>query len=432
MIDQDEPDQDVREWRADTLRVAFVGEVDHGKSTLLGRILLDAGAMTPDRLNAPVLDGGLAFLLDGLAEERNGLFTLDTAQAVIEQDGRRLTLIDVPGHLELLKNMVTGASTADVGVVVVDCEQGIVPQTKRHMRILELLGVTTCVCAATKMDLVDYRSNVYDDLAATMAAVAAECGIQLVATVPVSAIDGTNITAPIPPGHPLSWYAGSHLVETLHAQGQRRAELARLRFAVQTVLNRGGSPLVVGRIESGLLRPGRELVDPRTGATCQVTSIERFGEPPLAVAGPGDSVGLRIDGTPPPSGAILAPGDEPLSLGDLWYARVLNVADRDLAGGERCEVRFASASVNGHIEGIDQRWESSTFEPCPDGQVIGFSEIAAIRIRLAEPVAADSLVDCPPVGRFMLCDAAGEAVGLGVIDRVAGGAPVTAEARVPR
>ena len=411
---------------ANTLRVAFVGEVDHGKSTLLGRLLYDTGAITPDRLVTPIEKGGLAFLLDGLTEEQQDLFTLDTAQAVLQVGQRRYVLIDVPGHVALLKNMVTGASQAEVGVVVVDCTERAAEQTRRHLRVLELLGVTTCVCAVTKMDLAGFSESRFRAVADEIAQTAASCGLDVSAAVPVSSVVGVNITGPAAAEMP--WYEGSSLLGTLHELAARRAESAPLRFAVQAVVGSASQRRVLGRVESGSLRRGQPLVHSSGAVNCTVRRIERFGEQPLEVAHAADSVGVIVSGIEPSPGALLAPPTEPLTWGTLWHARVLNTGEASFGAGDECSLHHCNAVLTGRIAQVERRWSSAnlgaigtTTQPDPGGADSGqvrFSEIASVQIRLDAPAGADSARTCAPVGRFMLCDVAGTALGLGIIDRI--------------
>ncbi len=398
---------------APTLRVAFVGEVDHGKSTLLGRLLYDTGAITPDRLGTSIGDGGLAFLLDGLVEEQADLFTLDTAQAVLETGGRRYVLIDVPGHLELLKNMVTGASHAEVGVVVVDCLERAAEQTARHMRVLAMMGVRVCVATVTKMDLIGYERRAFQEVADEVAGLADGCGIELAAVVPVSALGGLNVTGAVAPEIP--WYDGEALLETLAGLEVRPAGEGPLRLQVQGV----SAGRVLGRVLSGVAKPGQRLTDGLDPGTWILGGIERFGEPPLDEAVMGDCVGLLLDGEPPSPGALLTLEDQPPSWGSRWEARVLCTAEAGFAEGDRCVVRHAGASLAGTVALVDRRWSSADPETAGGGGArVAFSETAALRIDLDRPAAADTVRDCLPLGRFMLCDDGGHAVGLGVVDGI--------------
>ncbi|MEV1156001.1 GTP-binding protein [Micromonospora chokoriensis] len=398
-----------------TLRVAFVGEVDHGKSTLLGRLLYDTGTITPDRLGTDIADGGLAFLLDGLSEERDELFTLDTAQAVMETATRQLVLIDVPGHVELLKNMVTGASRADLGVVVVDAVTGATDQTRRHLRVLDLLGIATVVLAVTKVDTIGYAEARFREVESQFAEMCAECGLRVAAAVPVSAIEGSNVVTA--DSTRLPWYQGESLLATLLGFEASCARSALVRFVVQAVVGRHGPRRVAGRVESGVLRPGTVLTDP-DGTVYAVRRVERYGEGPLTEAVEGDSVGLTLDGPEPRPGTILAPADQAPRAGRLWHTRILVTAEgAALTDGMPCTVRYASTSTTGHVAHVDRRWDSATLAAAPPGAV-GFTEFADVRLRFDRPVPADPVGDCAPLGRFMLCAADGRALALGVVGRV--------------
>ncbi|WP_405554651.1 GTP-binding protein [Streptomyces canus] len=400
----------------DTLRIAFVGAVDHGKSTLLGRLLYDLGAISEDRLQTSIEDGGLAFLLDGLSEERAHLFTLDTAQAVVDTPARRYVFIDVPGHVELLKNMVTGASRADLGVVVLAADVAkAVEQTRRHLRVLELLGVTTVVCAVTKMDMAGYDSEVFGAIAAHVAELAAECGLELAAAVPVSAVEGRNITSG--PTAELSWYEGSCLMGTLDGLSVRRGTSALPRFVVQAMVGGPGGRRAAGRVESGTIRLGQVLTD-GTGPGWTVRAIERFGEPALAEARAGDSVGLDLDGAEAAPGTVLAPPDQQPARGRIWRTRVLSTAAAPIVEGAPCTVRYAVTAVAARVEHIGRRWNSATMAELGRSEAVRNTEFAEVRLALLSPAAADDIRSCAPLGRFMLCDDQGRALALGVIDHV--------------
>ncbi|GAA3966836.1 GTP-binding protein [Actinomadura viridis] len=402
-----------------TFNVAFVGEVDHGKSTLLGRLLYDTGALPADRLDLDPEAGGLAFLLDGLSEEREGLFTLDTTRAVLETPSCRFVLIDVPGHGELLKNMVSGASRADAGVVVVDVHEQVAAQTRRHLRVLELLGVRSVLCAVTKMDLAGYDPDAFERVAAQVAGLAAECGLEPAGAVPVGSLRGDNVAAPANgPGGPMPWYTGRTLFEAMDALAVRQSRVEPPRFVVGGVLEAGGVRRVVGRVESGTVRPGQELRISPGGGRCAIELIERFGEPPLERARTGDDVGLRISGDQPAQGSVLAPPDDPPRVGRVWRARVLNTGSTPFAPGRPCLVRTVGGGFAGRLEAVHRRWETAGMTPLEDGRPVGFSELAEVRIRLAAPVAAEEARHCPPLGRFMFCDADGTALGPGVIDHI--------------
>ncbi|WP_078891582.1 GTP-binding protein [Streptomyces sp. NRRL S-350] len=395
----------------DTLRVAFVGEVDHGKSTLLGRLLLDTESVTADRLEVPVEKGGLAFLLDGLTEERADLFTLDTASAVVETGRRRYVLIDVPGHAELLVNMATGASRAEAAVIVVDCRERAAEQTRRHMRVLALLGVTAVVCAVTKMDLVDWAEAEFRAAVGQVAALADEIGLTLVTAVPVSAMAGDNVTTPT--AH-LSWYTGRPLLDTLAELTPWGDGGAPLRVEAQDAV--GGR--VLARVLSGELRAGDVLVAPGEEART-VLRIERFGEPPQESAAAGDNIGLVLSGPPCAPGTVLAPADRRPLRGDRWRVRVLCTTEEGFAEGTRCMLRRAGADLTATIARVERHWDSA--RPAPEASDRGpvrFNEVAELTVVLDRAADGDDVRVCAPLGRFMLTDGATRILGLGIVDAI--------------
>lgn len=402
----------------DTLRVAFVGEVDHGKSTLLGRLLLDTGSITADRLDMPVEQGGLAFLLDGLTEERADLFTLDTASAVAETGSRRYVLIDVPGHAGLLANMATGASRAEVAVIVVDCRERAAEQTRRHMRVLALLGVTAVVCAITKMDLVDWAEAEYRAAVKQVAALADEIGLTLVSAVPVSALSGDNVTTATTR---LPWYDRRPLLGTLAELLPWGVGGVPLRIEVQDVIG----DRVLARVLSGELRAGDRLVAPGEEART-VVRIERFGEPPQESAVAGDNIGLTLSGPKCVPGTVLAPADRRPARGDRWRVRVLCTAEAGFAEGDRCVLRRAGADLTGTVARVERHWNSA--QPAPDvaepdvsdREQVRFNEVAELTVALDRPADGDAVRVCAPMGRFMLTDGATGILGLGIVDAIDG------------
>lgn len=323
---------EVSECQSPATRVAFCGHVDHGKSTLLGRILLDTGAMSPDRLEAPPGEGGLAFLVDGLAEERDGLFTLDTAQLSVNYDGRRFTFIDLPGHAKLMKNMMTGATQADAVTVVVDvCEQ-LPAATIHQLELLALIGIDTCVLAVTKMDTVDNSEAAYLAVVRQMQAQAARHGFTITSAVPVAPLDGRNITRTSPSGP--AWYDGPSLMEALAELVPRDNSTLPTRFLVQgTIGNR-----TLGKVLSGSIRPGDALVSGEGSIMC-ISAVERYGEPPLEAAVAGQSVALVHDYEPPANGTVWGASPESQISARRWRATLVGFTEEGLRDGANYELR---------------------------------------------------------------------------------------------
>jgi bifunctional enzyme CysN/CysC len=388
-----------------TIKVTLLGDVDHGKSTLVGRLLKQLSAV---HHALPTAD--LAFAMDGLSEERDGLFTLDTAQTTLELHDRRVVLIDVPGHFELLKNMMSGASQADAALLVIDVEQGLGAQTRRHLSLLELLGIRSCVAACNKMDAVAYGAEAFQRIVADLSETTRRLGLDMEAVVPVSALVGDNIVSR---SAATTWYSGPTLVEALAALGRRTARDHAVRFAIQDVYDRNG-PVYAGRVEAGELRPDSYRLFP-SGASCRVVAIERYGEPPLMSAGAGDCIGVRLDEERDAgAGAVLAAGLLP-TASERLEATIVHIGTDPLRPNELLSYRSSNDEVACRIVSIASRRSTETLEELgvAPGE-IAFAELANVEIALARPTVVDRFADVPTLGRFVLCRG-GELAAAGIV-----------------
>ena len=284
----------------DTLRLATAGSVDDGKSTLIGRLLYDSKSILADQLEhiaevSHARNGNghldLALLTDGLRAEREQGITIDVAHRYFATPRRRFILADTPGHEQYTRNMVTGASTAEVAIVLVDARHGVVEQTRRHAAVAGLLRVGHVVLAVNKMDLVDWSEEVFDRIVADFDCFASKIGLGAVTPLPLSALHGDNV---VEPSERLAWYAGPPLLEHLETVELPAGEPGELRFPVQWVL-RGEERAYAGRIAGGELRPGDEVVAlPERRARNGSTAVETLDGPleaaldrPVGVGAPG-------------------------------------------------------------------------------------------------------------------------------------------------
>ena len=246
------------------LKIVIVGHVDHGKSTLIGRLLFDTHSLPDGKIEqvqkacaAEGMEFEYAFLLDALLEEQEQNITIDTTQIQFQTARRPYVIVDAPGHREFLKNMITGAASADAAIVLLDAGEGLQEQTRRHGYLLSLLGIKQVLVAINKMDLVDFSPAIYRQLTLDFRAFLAPYGIEPIAFIPVSAKLGHNIVAP---SERMPWYAGDTLLQALDTLKEPLAPLDRpLRFVVQDIYRFDERRLVVGRIESGRLAVGDEL-----------------------------------------------------------------------------------------------------------------------------------------------------------------------------
>src|SRR3954462_1565262 len=268
------------------LRLAIVGSVADGKPTLIGRLLFDSKQIFEDQLEhveetSRRRRGGyvkLAPLNHGLRAEREQGITIDVAHRYFATPRRRFILADTPGHEQYTRNMVTGASTAEAAIVLVDARKGVVEQTRRHAAVAALLGVGHVVLAVNKMDLVDWREDVFDRIVADFDCFAAQVGLGAVTPLPISALHGDNV---VEPSERLGWYAGPPLLEHLATLELPAGAPGELRFPVQWVLRdtAGGGRAYAGRVAGGELRPGAEVVALPAGLRARVTAVETLDGP---------------------------------------------------------------------------------------------------------------------------------------------------------
>jgi translation elongation factor EF-1alpha len=287
---------------SERLNVTLLGHKDHGKSTLIGRLAYDTGSVKEDRVHEVKATSEAlgkpfeyAFLLDAFQEEREGGMTIDVIHAQIKGKRFLYDCIDVPGHSELIKNMLTGASHADAGILIVSASEGIEPQTGQHLRLARWLGLGHLIVAINKMDLVDYDRRVFDEMKVNLVALFGG-GTDAVSFIPVAALQGENV---VNRSEHMPWYTGPTLYEALESITVRE-ELPNLplRLPVQGVYaGSDGEPLVVGRVEAGSLQVGQRISFVPSGFTATVKAIVVSNEKrPAAVAG--DNVGVLLDQSP--------------------------------------------------------------------------------------------------------------------------------------
>ncbi|MDR0911165.1 MAG: translation elongation factor EF-1 subunit alpha [Methanobrevibacter sp.] len=274
------------------INLAFIGHVDHGKSTLVGHLLLKAGAIAEQQLDEG--ENKFRFIMDKLGEERERGVTIDLAHQKFETNKYEYTIVDCPGHRDFVKNMITGASQADAAVLVVAADDGIMPQTKEHVFLSRTLGINQLVIAINKMDLVDYSEEKFNELKKEVSALIATVGYKDVPFIPVSAFEGDNIKEN---SDNTSWYKGDALIPTLDKLvAPEKPTNLPLRVPVQDVYSITGVGTVpVGRVETGLMKKADNVIFEPAGASGEVKSIEMHHEM-FDQAEPGDNIGFNVRG----------------------------------------------------------------------------------------------------------------------------------------
>jgi bifunctional enzyme CysN/CysC len=405
--------------RSDLLRLATAGSVDDGKSTLIGRLLHDAKAILADQLDdLHGRDGALDLsrLTDGLRAEREQGITIDVAYRYFATARRSFILADTPGHVQYTRNMVTGASTADLAIVLVDARNGVVEQTKRHAFIASLLGIPHVVVAVNKMDLVGYDESVFDRIAADFTDFAGRLDVRDLAFIPLSALHGDNV---VDRSEAMGWYSGPSLLEHLESvEIAADRNLDELRFPVQYVIrdHATGYRGYAGRIASGVVRPGDEVLVLPSGHTTTVEAIDTL-DGPLAEAVPPLSVTLRLadDLDVSRGDLICGPADRP-SLERELTADVCWMADAPLRPRGRYLIKHAAHTVAAVVDELVDRVDVHTLDRQGAPAELGLNDIGRVRLRTAKPVAFDPYARNRATGGFIVIDeSSNETVGAGMI-----------------
>ncbi|SER85932.1 sulfate adenylyltransferase subunit 1 [Propionibacterium cyclohexanicum] len=399
------------------LRLATAGSVDDGKSTLVGRLLHDSKSILADQLAdvARVSEArglehvDLALLTDGLRAEREQGITIDVAYRYFATAKRSYILADCPGHVQYTRNTVTGSSTADVLVLLIDARHGVLEQTRRHLAVAALLRVPQVVVAVNKIDLVGYDRTVYEKVAAEVRAVSAGLGIEDITTIPTAALTGDNI---VHTSDTMSWYHGPSLLQLLDGMLPSTDPVEGFRFPVQLVLRPQSSALdprqieyrgYAGQLTAGQVHVGDEVVVLPSGLSSRIAGIDLAGRQ-LDSAVAGQSVALRLtDDIDAPRGSLISSAaDAPRPVTTL-DAMVCWVAEQPLQVGSRVLLKHGSTTVKAVVDQIKGRLDLATMSPAP-AQALALNDIGRISVRLAGPVMAESYLETRHGGAFVLVD----------------------------
>ena len=412
---------------AGLLRLVTAGSVDDGKSTLIGRLLFDSKQILADQLehieetSQRRGDGyvNLALLTDGLRAEREQGITIDVAYRSFVTPRRRFQLADAPGHVQYTRNMVTGASTADLAIILVDARKGVIEQTRRHSYIAAILGTPHVVVTVNKMDLVEFSEERFREIEQELRETSERLGLRDVRVIPISALRGDNV---VERGEGMPWYDGPTLLEhleTVETAGDR--DLDHRRFPVQWVIRpisdehhdyRG----YAGQVAGGLWRAGDDVVVLPSGRRSKVAAVET-SDGPLDVAVPGMSVTIRLeDDLDVSRGDLLADPDAAPVVARELEATVCWMAERPLEPRTRLVVKQTTRSVRAIADELVSVIDIRTLEDRPAPERLELNDIARVRLRLAEPLAVDPYGENRATGAFILIDeATNDTIGAGMI-----------------
>jgi len=392
------------------LKIVIVGHVDHGKSTLIGRLLFDTHSLPDGKIEqiqkacaAEGMDFEYAFLLDALLEEQEQNITIDTTQIQFRTEARSYVIVDAPGHKEFLKNMITGAASADAAIVLLDAREGLQEQTRRHGYLLSLLGVKQVLVAINKMDLVNFSHETFTRLERDYRDFLDPFGIQPLQFVPLSAKHGHNI---VKPSEKMHWFQGPSLLAALDHLQQPPAPVDRpLRLIVQDIYRFDDRRLIAGRIESGRLKTGDELVFWPEGKRSKIKSIETWPtEPRQTEAQAGQSIALTLEEQIfVERGHIAAHADHGPVEGREFSARVFWLHDQPLRVGQNYTLKLTTQQIEARLVRIDRLMDSATLTPLNESRSeIARNEVAELVWHARRPIAFDNSDVIQETGRFVV------------------------------
>jgi sulfate adenylyltransferase subunit 1 len=402
------------------LRLATAGSVDDGKSTLVGRLLFDTKSVLADQLDAVTrasVDRGLStpdlsLLVDGLRSEREQGITIDVAYRYFATPRRSFVLADTPGHVQYTRNTVTGASTAQLAVLLVDARKGVIEQTRRHAAVLALLGVPHLVLAVNKIDLVSYDEATFAVIAEEFAAHAASLGYPRgsVLSIPVSALQGDNVATP---SEHTPWYSGPTLLEHLETVPVAPdPHDAAFRFPVQYVI-RPRTPEYpdyrgyAGQIAAGTIRPGDEVVVLPRGLRTKVERIDT-ADGPLQEAGAGTSVTVLLaDDLDISRGDLIAAADRQPTVTDEITATLCWLSSKPLVPGSKLLVKHGARTVQALVQEITARFDEQTLSSVDGPDSLELNDIGRVILRTSEAIPVDDYGTSPRTGAFLVIDPSG-------------------------
>lgn len=413
---------------SDLLRFATAGSVDDGKSTLIGRLLFDTKTLFEDQLSAVEAVSAargddytdLALLTDGLRSEREQGITIDVAYRYFATPKRKFIIADTPGHLQYTRNMVTGASTADLSLILVDARKGLVEQSRRHAFLCSLLRVPHMVLCVNKMDLVDYSQDVFDEIAQEFSAFATKLDVPDLDIIPVSALKGDNV---VNRSENMPWYEGCsllHHLENVHIASDRN--LVDVRFPVQHVIRPHTSHNqdyrgYAGQIASGVMKPGDDVVVLPSGFTTTIESVET-ADGPLEEAFPPQSVTVRLaDDLDVSRGDMLArPNNQPRSTQDVEALVCWMDEAAELRPRAKYAIKHTTNEVRAIVKDLHYQLDINTLHRNEGAESLQLNEIGRVKLRTTKPLLCDDYRRNRSTGGFIIVDeSTNRTVGAGII-----------------
>jgi len=390
------------------LKLVIVGHIDHGKSTLIGRLFYDTDSLPEDKMEdikqtceALGRELEFGFIMDHLEEEREQGITIDTAQTFFNTDKREYIIIDAPGHVEFIKNMITGASQAEAAILIVDAEEGIKEQTKRHSYVLSMLGLKQIIAVVNKMDLVDYKQERFEEIKKDLLNFLQDLDIKPNYVIPITAKQGDNI---VKLSENMKWYNGVTILESLDSFKPKPSICdSPLRLPIQDIYKVGDKRINAGRIESGRIKKDDTIVILPENKITKVKSVEKYMED-ISEAKAGESTGIITeDALFLDRGMVICHQDNKPRVTDTIETNIFWISKQPFDISKPITIKIATQEVKCTVEKMIKKINSSTLETIEgDSNILNELEVGSIILKTEKPVVIDDFNSVPGIGRFVL------------------------------
>ncbi len=401
--------------KKEDMNIVIVGHVDHGKSTLMGRLLADTGSLPEGKLeqvketcrrNSKPFE--YAFLLDALKDEQSQGITIDTARCFFKTEKRDYIILDAPGHIEFLKNMITGASRAQAALLMIDAKEGVQENSRRHAYMLSMLGIQQIAVVINKMDLVDYSQEVYEKVKKEYLEFLKQINITPKFVLPVSSFQGDNI---VKRSDKMPWYDGMCILEVLDAfECEEEHDKQPFRMPVQDVykFTRNGDDrrIVAGTIETGTIRPGQEVIFYPSGKKSHINKIESFNTDPIQEGKPGMAIGFTMkEQIYITRGEMMAIAGEPQpKTASRITANIFWLGKKDFVPGRLYYLKIGGEKVRVEVEEVKGVIDSSNLSSTDTKQAVEKHEVAEVILKTDKPIAFDTVRESAGTSRFVIVD----------------------------
>lgn len=405
--------------KRENINLAITGHVDHGKSTFIGHLLWLTDSL-PEEIKKELKnfskDIEFAFLLDQFQEERDQAMTIDTTQTYFHSKKNNYVIIDTPGQVEFVKNMVTGVTKADAIVLLVSVEGELPVETKRHAYLVHLLGLKEILVLVNKMDRVDYSKEQFQKRQKEISSFLGELGLRARAVIPLSAKYGDNLTIP---SKNMNWYKGPTVLEALDDFSlEKKRAFSPLRFPVQDIYQDDGEKILVGRIESGEINKNQTVILLPSRREEKIKNLKVFGRKKRKAVR-GESIGITlVSGAAPDRGEVLCQKENLPYTTNSIHSQVLWMSERPLRVTEKLRIRCATQDLDCYVEKIEKRINSVTMEEAEDGSPeLRLNEVGQLLLKTTRPIVIDRFDFINELGRFIL-EKNYQAAGAGVVTEI--------------